>query len=101
MLVTYAVRRFIYTRASGAPGNGNYEWRGWRDGNGVSAIWVEWASGAGNGSGARIGTGDFTGVGECWSGHGAGFARYQSGRGIAGRDTEDGEKSAGAADGHE
>src|SRR6266852_4537508 len=47
--------------------SGNYEWRGWRDGNGVSAIWVEWASGAGNGSGARIGTGDFAGVGECWS----------------------------------
>src|SRR5216683_956549 len=72
----------------------------WRKGNGVSAVWVEWASGLGNGSGARFGTGNFVGLGKCGCGRGAGLAGCTSGLGISGRDTNDGEKCPAASDGY-
>src|ERR1051325_249757 len=72
----------------------------WREGNGVSAVWVEWASGVGNGSGTRLGAGNFAGVGACRCGRGARFARCTGGLGIGSRNTQDGEKSAAATNGH-
>src|ERR1051325_5743603 len=72
----------------------------WRKGNGVSAVCVDWASGPGNGGGARFGAGNFASLGACRRGRGARFARCKGGLGISRRDTKDGEKSSAASDGH-
>ncbi len=54
---------------------------------------IEWASGIGHGSGARFGAGNFAGLGACWCGCRAGFARCKGRLGISCRDTKMGRKA--------